>query len=52
MEEQLKELAELARPIEEWILKNYNLMCEVVIEPGFVRVIRNECRVATESEID
>jgi hypothetical protein len=38
----MEELEELSKPIIEWLLKNYDPMCKVVIEQGKVEVLRTE----------
>ena len=38
----MKELEELSKPIIDWLLKNYDPMCRVIIEEGKVEVVRVE----------
>jgi len=49
-EEKIKELIKLAKPLQEWLLKNYDLECEIIIDALFVNVMRNE--IGTPIEID
>ena len=42
--EELDELNELALPLYEWLLKNYDPMCSIIIEYGKVRIIRDEAQ--------
>lgn len=38
----MKELKELAIPIQEWLIKNYDTMCSIVITDGHCYVVRKE----------
>ena len=42
--EKLDELKELVSPLYEWLLKNYDPMCSIIIEYGQVRIIRDEAQ--------
>lgn len=40
--EKLDELKELAMPLYNWLLKNYDPMCQVIISYGEVKITRDE----------
>ena len=40
----LDELVKLALPLQEWLLKNYDPMCQIIISYGEVKVTRDECK--------
>lgn len=42
--EKLDELQELAMPLYEWLLKNYDPMCQVIISYGEVKITRDESK--------
>jgi len=44
------ELAELAKPLIEWLRENYDLHCQIIIEAGFAKVTRDEIGVPLEIE--
>lgn len=39
IETKIKELKELAQPLQEWLIKNYDPMCTIIIRDGKVKVI-------------
>lgn len=45
MEEKDKELEELAKPLIEWLIKNYDPMCSIIIENGRAIVVRKELQI-------
>lgn len=45
-------LIELAEPIIEWLLKNYDCMCKVIIEDGNIEVIRTEARMPIDTKMN
>ena len=40
--EKLDELKELAMPLYNWLLENYDPMCQVIISYGEVKITRDE----------
>lgn len=40
--EKLDKLKELALPLYEWLLENYDPMCKIIISFGEVEVVREE----------
>lgn len=36
------ELLDLAKPIQEWLLKHYDPMCKIEITDGHIKVYRSE----------
>ena len=49
-EKLFEELEKLAKPLQEWLLKNYDLMSNIILDPGFVKVVRSEIGVPLEIE--
>ena len=45
-----EELAELAKPLVDWLLKNYDLHCQIIIDGGFAKVTRDDIGVPFEIE--
>ena len=45
-----KTLAELAQPLIDYLLREYDLMCEIRISPERVEVLRSERTEVSESE--
>jgi len=43
-----EELEQLAKPLQKWLLKNYDLMYEIILEPAHVKVVRNEIGLPLE----
>lgn len=48
MENKFEELKELAKPLQEWLLTNYNPMCSIVIENDRITVVSKEMATSTE----
>lgn len=38
-------LRELAQPLIEWLIKNYDPMCSIIIEDGRVMIVRKEKQI-------
>ena len=48
--EKFEELEKLSKPLRDWLLEHYDLMCKIIIESGRVEVLRSE--LATVCKID
>lgn len=51
-EEKDKELLELIKPLQKWLIKYYDPMCKIEITDGHVKVYRSELRLLQYVEGD
>ncbi len=48
IDKKMKELIELVKPIQNWLLENYDSMCKVEINDSHIRVYRNEMHILND----
>ena len=52
IDDKMTTLRELAKPLMDWLMENYDLHCQIIIEPGFVKVVQEQMGVPFEIEDD
>lgn len=48
VDKKFEELAELVKPLQEWLQKNYDMMCKIILEIGHVEVVRGQLGLPLE----
>lgn len=46
--EEIEQIKELAKPIQEFLKKNYDLECKVIIDGYTTEIVRTETRVISD----
>ena len=50
IDDKMSTLRELAKPLMDWLMGNYDLHCQIIVEAGFVKVTKDELGIAFEIE--
>lgn len=52
MEKEFNELKKLAKPLQEWLVNNYDPMCTMILETDRIKVVSTEFHIPNPLDRD